>query len=528
MDDLEQLLRDYGRDADDAVRPVSMDDLGSRPVSSTVGRPARFTRVWRGHQLISVAACVVLAVGLGFVLGRMSAPVVDELPPAESTVIDPFVTLPEPAPTVPPDPIDELMETSIGSISWTRVEGDPESMPRRVVAREGDTLIGGDTDPTIRWTSVDGGATWDRSVIDGVRREAGDHEWVWRPSDDGHGLARVTSDGDIPVDLGPAISVSADWTPWIHVALDGLPVELDGTAFVLSSSGVSLDLSDVADALDATSIEVVDGESSTTRLFGDQRSWSSSNTPSLRLVVSAHDDSSYVDLIDEAGEVIVTVDTRIEGLPDRDTIDMVTGASSSQWSAFDGERFVPIDVPWPPSNSVNAARVDDAVLVITDPGGRRGGSALWRTTDGRNWENIAIPIGDASSDDVVMNLFETGDGAIAEVLSNELRRYSTEDGQTFEELSRVPNTANRQRTEIGWFALDYSSSPTLWVSDDGDEWERVTITGLYDNRTTSSGPPSGELYVDGSTIYIATSTGRDYGDRTLLIGDVTPPSPGNP
>lgn len=527
MSDLEQRLRAYARTADQVVRPVSIGDLGNHAADHR-SRPGRVGDRWvRGAGVAAVAACVVVAVAVGFVVGRVSAPevVVEQPVPAATTVDERLVTLPEPSPA---DPMGQAMQTSmetaIGTISWRRVDGDSTTLPRRVTGREGDTLIGEGADPTVRWTSNDGGATWERTVLDGVRRTVAGHEWIWRPSDDGHGLARVTPEAELPVDLDPGFSVSAGWRPWSHVALDGLPVELDGTAFVLSTSGVSLDLREVADAREASTIEVVDGPSAMTWLFGDERSGGARNTPSLRLFVSEREGASNVDLVDEAGQVVVTVDTRIDGHPDLERIDVIGGARSSRWSAFDGEAFVPIDVPWSSSDVVDAVRVGDAVLVIAYPGGQSGrldSPTLWRTTDGRSWEHLDVPVGD-DGENVTTNVVVSGDAVVVEVFGDNIRRYLTEDGRTFQELSAVPDTADRRRSDIGWVALDHRFSSPLWVSDDGHEWGSIAISALHDLGNVWAPPTDVTLHLDGPTIYLVVTNERHSGDRTLLIGDVTP------
>lgn len=535
MDDVELQLRDYGRRFDDVVAPVTLADLRSAERDGAAAVPPGRGSGERSRSLnwLAVAACIAVAFAAGFVVSRVTVTDDgDERAPAETSPVaddrDSLITLPTPSDPDPPaepdevDPIDEVMETSIGSITWTRVEGERGSLPLGVVDRVGPTLIGDDSDPTVSWLSDDGGITWQRVQSDDVRRSAGGHEWIWQPGGDLPRLARSTPDGDVAVPIEPAVDVpDVEWRTTVHAGFDGLPVDLSGDAFVLTTTRVLPELDIGEDLLDGSSYQIA---------LGDQGAIvRGAAHPERTVTLDVRDDGRLVDIVDDDGAVLATIDTDLPGFEDAEPIDIVLGFGTiSQWSVFDGDRFAPLDTPWPPNSWTTGARVGDTIFVTTQGSAIAPARAeLWSTADGVDWERVTLPGVNTETDGhlAVGSLTETRDGVILELRSGRsvVERFLTTDGRSFEALSAHPDTSQRFRGELGWMAMEDSGhSPVLWVNPDGERWERLTMSRLYDLGPTSMGS-YGRVEVIGSTIYVSIAPRDQHNDRRiLLIGEIAP------
>ena len=295
---------------------------------------------------------------------------------------------------------------------------------------------------------------------------------------------------------------------------DGFPIEIEGGIYVLANRRARLPWEQIAGvtAGEPYRVEVgVDGGSFVAISGGDVEAM-----PVTELELQPVGATGRFDLMD--GNVIAwTFDTNAGDLG-VSAVDVVAGAWTASWLRWDGTAFVPEDTPW---------SRDDRVDVVATPGGVIARSvsapdreaALWHTGDGLEWEEIQLPTPPAA--DTPLNIYQGDGDAIVTVFTDAgPTSWSTVDGRRFDELPHVSGIAARTRGTFGWVAPNARSAPRLHVSADGADWELVDLRSLLDLDDSHWDVAIDVRAID-SAIYVTVSR---LSGRTLLIGDVSPPS----
>ncbi len=412
---------------------------------------------------------------------------------------------------------DEAMATSIGPITWTRVDGDGSSLPRNVTRSVGSALAGDEAEGQQVWRSLDGGITWSAADASSERRVA-DARWSVRDVDGRRLLFRVTDTGEVPVDVDAAGRAAPQgFRVTEEVAsdpADGYPIMLGGRAFLLAVSDVRVPWDQIAGIGGAYRVNVAFGNESIALASGDFH-----ELPVQRFTIRRVPHSRQFELVDLDDSVVWTIDgVGLDRVGTSSPIWAIAGSTTTRWLMWDGDRFDPVAAPWSTADPVDMVAVGNGVLVRGSSLDERT-TEFWFTTNGRDWDEIETP-GDAPSAGPGPTLRSGSNEAIVTVYrSGGVEHWSSPDGRTFERLADVPGIENRSAGALGWVAADPRSSPRLRVSRDGEVWESVDLAELL-HIDRSSWDLSINARMLGSTIYVVAERPDS---RVLLIGDIEPP-----
>jgi hypothetical protein len=409
-------------------------------------------------------------------------------------------------------PVGTSADTVVGSITWSRVEGDAMSLPARVTGGSDSGLFGDDEDGR-RWRSRDGGRTWVGDDVFDVQRRVGGVTWIVHHEGDRATLMRSTPNGAVAVDFAGENVMGSGFTISTELAVaDGFPIEIEGAFYVLANRRARLPWERVAGVTAGQPYRVevdVDDGAFVVISGGDVE-----QMPVTELALQPVGATGRFDLME--GNVIAwTFDTSAGDLG-VSAIDVVAGAWTASWLRWDGNTFVPEATPWSP---------DDRVGVVATPGGVLARSlsapdrqaALWHTSDGRNWEAVQLPAPPAAN--TPLDIYQgAGDAIVTAFTDAGLTSWSTVDGHRFDELPDVSGIAARTRGSFGWVAPNARSAPRVHVSADGVDWELVDLRSLLDLDDSRWDVAIDVRAID-SAIYVTVT--RPSG-RTLLIGDVKP------
>ncbi len=536
MNDVETELRRYGRHVLDRTRPVELGEvLGETPAPTRDGATATpRSRPW----LLPVAAALVAVVVAGVAMLDRRPSTDDPVVPA--TEPDSLVDLPLPSTTVPTVTGSlDLVETPIGTIEWTVVEGGPDDVPSRIVDGSTATNLRGTARDGSPMLSTDGGRTWERAnELAPVSRSVGGYDWT---NVDGR-LARIADDGTaVPVAVpSPVAAPEAPWEIWTNVEPE-FPVELDGNAYIFATTGVGLDFGPLITDPDVDGIRLIVGSEAggrTVILSGAEDTSEPVGNQTVRvdleLRVIERPDSRRLDFVDPDDVTVASIDADVDGFDEYPPNEMVFGAALVQLLRFDGTDFVPVDTPLPRSGRVQIADLGGSVLVLheTGPPWNPDVPTLWRT-DGTTWTHREpLPGHDTTSSTTDTGgphqnratLTATNEGAVLTTYrDDDIRHDLTTDGDDFRQIHLPSNSSGREQLGTGWAAFVNAGVPAIHFSSDGSEWERVSLTSYYDiGRSNGS---YGQLFIVDSTIYVVIEANNENNDNlALLIGHLDDPS----
>ncbi len=411
-------------------------------------------------------------------------------------------------------PIDDI-ETSVGTIAWTRVEGDARTLPASIVALEGEVLLGTD-DSRGWWRSDDGGRRWDSSAITAFERQVGEETWVVRHGAGQATLMRPSDGGPAVVELGASNNgvgdgyvVRADHVVDVNA---GYPIELDGGLYVLARLRVGLPWSDIVNAApDAPHrVQVAFGDRRITAVSGDFH-----ERPIDILVARSIDGDERFELLDATGATVWTMSADT-GVPGVEVDDAIAGVTQVVWLHWSGARFAAVEPPWSSDDRVDIAVIPGGVLARSTSAPTRE-AALWHTVDGVVWTPVVLPAKPAAR--TPLPIRQGDDEAIITIFTERgPQAWSTRDGSTFDDLAEVSGVDRRSRGAFGWVAPDGRSAPRIRVSVDGEAWEVVDLRSLL-GFEESRWDITLDARALGSTVYVIAD--RPDG-RTLLIGEVQP------
>ncbi len=447
---------------------------------------------------------------------RDSVPQTDSTPPDRPDALDP----PDPPasgerPGSTFLPLGMSVGTPVGSIIWTRIDGDATSLPARVTGTDGTDLVGDDASGR-RWRSSDGGHRWTVSDVFEVERRIGDQSWVVHHLAGRMTLSRRTPGGDDPVVLDAVNDVPSDGvavrTEVAAEPFDGFPVELDGEIYLPVSRRVEFPWAQLTGAGpgEPYRVRVAVGDELVTAVSGDFHELPVS-TFALRTMTGG----DRYEILDADDDVVWSVPARLAGI-EMSAAGALSGIPSTIWSRWDGDGFAPAGDAWSAGSRVDLVAIAGGVLARSATALNRE-IALVRTTDGRTWEQVDFPDEPRANTPVDLH---AGDGeAIVTMFSaTGATAWSTIDGSVFDELPDVPGIEARTRGDFGWIAPDPRSAPRIRVSPDGEAWEVVDIAGMLDVDSSRWDVSIGARAIDSSIYLVADHPTR----RTLLIGHVAP------
>lgn len=532
MSDLEQRLRGYGRDVIDRVPPVALDEVGFEAVVSELAPPSG-TRRGRSWMIMTVAAAVLVTVAAVAVVHRSDPG--DSFAPAAvpGSVVDaPTADTPAPPPgTVAAgaeqQPDVDSSSTSIGTISWTIVEGESAELPYRIIDGSPSTeLLAGTSVNGDVMLSADGGRTWAPMSPD-VRtsRRIGGIEWRLLGDND---LAVVFENGsETPVVVPDAVPAPpAPWTTSTMV-VSGWPIEFDGGVYAFAVTTLSVRFDEVLAGLDVGTVRIeLDARSTDPRREVTWNADGKQTDDDVTLRAVEQPAERLVELVDADGTVVAVVDANLPGFEDVSPAELLFGASVTRWLRFDGTSFAPADSPVGDIGTIELADLDHGVVVLNQQSPyptAENSTTLWRT-DGNSWTNIALPAPTATTErsgtrnTQWWSLEATNEGAVITGYGPATRHYLIRGDGALEPIELPANATNREPFGSGWVSLVNEGIPVLYTSADGVHWERITLKPYYDDQYRANGA-TGQMHATATTIYI-TIDDHD-GNRTLLIGNLT-------
>ena len=499
--------------ADAAV--TVLPDPERSPAAEESADPPANTRLW------AIMAAVALAIAAGVVL--QSGADDDAAAPGTSVSATTPVTEPDFEPLSDPQalgtppgrseateaiaPVAERSESIVGTVTWTRVDGDARALPARVELDAEGALAGRDDDHGW-WRPAGDLSRW--QGLQTLDREVGDDTWRLRKTDPTLGLAIVSPIGSQTIGLSDLLEpVPAGFVATIEPATefaDGLPIELGGEVFLLASSRVSLPWESIVTVAPdgAYRARLSDGDRSIR--IADGRF---NELPVEELTVVPGIGASR-DVVDAAGEVVWS----FEQPSGRTALEAASGRFEMSWLRWDGSRFAMIDRPWSDWHDVEMVRFAGGLLARSD-GPLHEDVALWHSADGLSWSEVALPA--ERLDRTPVGLDGDGTEAIVTVFAQGgFRAWSTSDAAEFVQLADVPGVATRIPGDFGWVSADPRSAPVLRVSVDGEAWEGIDLRGLLD-LDASRWDVSITAAARGDLIVVVADRGEE---RSVLVGEV--------
>lgn len=403
--------------------------------------------------------------------------------------------------------------TLVGSITWSRVDGDPATLPARVVGVADAELIGDDENGR-RWRSADGGRSWRADDVFDVERRVGDVDWIVHHERGRTTLAQASAAGTVPVVTDHAATAIVDGLERkIEVVTpDGFPIDVASGTYLLTRESVRLPWERITEVALGGSYRVAlrVGTSQVRVVAGDFREMSVSE---FEMVAAGFDHRH--DIVDQDGVTVWAFEIGSEA-HDPSALEIVQGASTTTWSEWQGAGFVPVDTPWRSTDRVDIAVAAGGVLARTASAADRTVD-LWWSRDGRVWGAVLLP--ERPTDGAPLTIHQ-GDGEATVTALTERGRVSwaTSDGVDFEELPQVSGVATRSRGAFGWAAPDERHPTRLHVSADGSAWQAVDLRDLLDLDATGWDATI-DVRAVGAGVYVVVSR---PGSRTLLIGEIDP------
>lgn len=474
---------------------VSSPPAATRPGRPTLAEPTSLRRL--------VAATVALAAVAGGTAWWRAA---GEPSPAVSSVpADAAVPV---SASIAPSANRSTSDTIVGTISWTRIDGDASSLPARITGGDGGALFG-DDESGQRWRSDDG-STWVHGAA-GELREVGGVDWYVdgrrrlqreRESERVDALIDVAEDApehgfDVVADIAFGSS-------------DGFPFALDGEIFVLSTVRAELPWAEISGRSpgDPYRVKVSAGDDEIGVVLGDFH-----EMPVSRFALRTDDQGRSL-IENSVGEVVWSFAPPDDSL--WSSLDIIAGVPHAIWSRWDGVRFVAAPTPWGEDDRIDVAATRGNVLARSVRRRDRR-SVVWRTDDGRDWVEVTLP--DPAKDGTQVGIRQGDREAIVTAITDAgATSWATDDGVTFEQLAPFTGVESRTRTSFGWLAEHPRSAPQIGVSPDGSTWDSVDLRDLLGLDDSSWGVTITARAI-GSEIVVLVD--RPAG-RTLAIGTVQP------
>ncbi|MDW3215244.1 MAG: hypothetical protein R8G01_14680 [Ilumatobacteraceae bacterium] len=417
----------------------------------------------------------------------------------------PLAELPKPDQVV-------VTDSSVGLITWSRVIGTRTDLPELISGVDEDgVLVGRDRDTSVTWRSVDGGQSWERNVSDGVRRVIDGVEWVARDDAFDHEPAVLTYDtgtGEQLLELPEfRVGVEAPFELTSSIGGDelGLPFSLARRTLVVVDRHVLPDWDMVTgtDEWSSVSVEL------------DQGSWTSTRDAlgTSFFNYSVRQTPQGAELLDEDGTVVLGVNG-VPGFVGADPVQLFAGGVSvTELYEFDSGTLRSIDVPWGVGDRIRFAELNGTLMAYRSSSPPANQTlAAWSSADGLTWDRLALPV-DAA--DGYFNRNVDGDVMLIDT-SIPSRAWTTVDGRSFESIQPTEGDG-RSAGDFGFVTVANYDSPSVLVSPDGAEWERIDVDDLreLDDGTTFD---FFEFRAIGDRIFL---TGSDGNRRLLLFGTVS-------
>jgi hypothetical protein len=573
MGETEQRLEQYGRELDREVHPVGLVDIAHRVKAEaaavgTEATPTEPERRGRPKWWIAVAAAVLaIVLFLPALAYRMysdsdaagageEATSTTEMVDAEETTetteaAPPTTSASESGREVLPNASGEWsVETSLGTFTWTRLEGDHEAVPEYGIVALGDGFIAVDEGGT--WVSEDGVA-WERGELSGPFAdswvnvmEVGDNVWAFANDRDAWDtqprLYRMEGENWEEVALPEAVLPEIEGITW-QGGWPGRPVAANGVTLMDYRSWGSVDWGAVYGTFPITDPGAPED-------IPDQPPWPEWDEVSETVRIRQPNGEQIlgvltVELVDgriafrdvDTGEVVITVGSNFPGATPEEVVDyIVWGGYTHPGLIVDtGGGFTVVDAPWagPGSEHVEIAAVNDGFVALVlkrdPPQNFENPDAeliVWRSANGTDWELVGSPqVTEGTLDWMTV----AGDGerlVMSVVESTQFEQsaslWTSADGVAWERAEVDLGMGHPDQvyaTDFGFVLLMMSYSEDsgaefydVWLSADGVDWERVSQSPEV--TMNFAGGMGGQ--VAGNVVFV--SRFADGGGRTLWIG----------
>jgi hypothetical protein len=258
-------------------------------------------------------------------------------------------------------------------------------------------------------------------------------------------------------------------------------------------------------------------------------------------------DDWLLEIVDPAtGQPVTTVAGTI-GLPTlADTLDALVGGGFGQHLVLIDGHAEPVEPPqWvdptaTTPQSVAFAETNDGLLAYVRPGDLATPTAIWRTTDGRDWQYI----GDASTwpapgPPFPGSVVEQRNGVLLAVIwngpANTLSVQTSSDGITWQPTTGLPPALvvgqccpYMAATEGGWLLAvgdgGIDAVDEMWGSPDGSAWEPIDIDDVFSGHRPQPPDPQSWSGSGGQSVagdVVIWTRHADGGTRTTWILEVT-------
>lgn len=570
MGETEERLEQYGRELDQEVHPVGLVDIGARVEAGESGAPAatptdpapqRRSKWWMAVAA-AVLAIVLFLPALAYrMYGGVDAGSGDEATPTTAMVDEQATETTDVAPpttvatagdrgVLPNESGEWSVETSLGTFTWTRIEGDEASLPEYGVNAFGDGFIAIDEEGA--WASDDGLA-WERSELSGPFADSwvnvmtvGDEVWAtanlrdqWEAQPR---LYRMEGEDWIEVPLPQAVLPEIEGIVW-HGGWPGQPVAANGITVMTYQSWAEVDWGAIYGTFPIEDPGAPED-------MPDQGPWPEWDDVSetLRLRSPMGEEIIVVltvEVLDgriafrdtESGEIVTTVGTNFPSATPEEVVDyLVWGGYTHQGLMVDtGGGFAVADAPWigPGVDHIEIAAHGDGFIAVAlkrgPPTNYENPDAevmVWRSSNGVDWELIGSPaVTEGTLDWVTI----AGDGnrlVMSVVESTQYEQsaalWTSVDGATWEKVPvdlRMGHPDQIYATDFGFVLMMMSYSEDtgaefydVWLSADGVSWEMVSQSPEV--SMNFAGGMGGQVV--GDVVFV--SRFMDGGGRTLWVG----------